>query len=258
MKTLIIPDVHQRIKDVQFALENNTYDEVVFLGDWFDSFLQPPDVESFEGTCLFLKSLITDHKNRDKFIFLIGNHDINYIYTNNKKSNSAPCRVLPYYCSGFTSSKSSKFRKIFFDDNKKDSFFIKHFKPIHRSQGWTFSHAGVVPNHFPYGYGIDDLVTLSEEVWKNFRELHFTHNYLISGVGYVRGGRDPIGGVLWCDWNNEFYPSEMVGKQVCGHTTMRTPTCCAQGTTHESWNLDTCNHYGIIENGNITINSYAK
>lgn len=40
MKTLIIPDVHQRVDSVKSIFKNEKdYDEVVFLGDWFDSFL---------------------------------------------------------------------------------------------------------------------------------------------------------------------------------------------------------------------------
>ena len=49
MKTLVIPDVHQRINNVEWILENEKgYDEVVFLGDWFDSFFDPPKVAGFE------------------------------------------------------------------------------------------------------------------------------------------------------------------------------------------------------------------
>lgn len=56
MTTLIIPDVHQDIQSVKkiFAVEDvNSFDEVVFLGDWFDSFYEPPKVASFKDTCLF-------------------------------------------------------------------------------------------------------------------------------------------------------------------------------------------------------------
>ena len=51
MKTIVIPDVHQRINNVKWVLENEKdYDEVVYLADWFDSFYDPPlEIESTSG-----------------------------------------------------------------------------------------------------------------------------------------------------------------------------------------------------------------
>jgi predicted phosphodiesterase len=61
MKTLVIPDVHQRVNSVKWILENEKdYDEVVFLGDWFDSFFDPPKVAGFEETCEYLKHLVLE------------------------------------------------------------------------------------------------------------------------------------------------------------------------------------------------------
>ena len=114
MKTLVIPDIHHRTQNVDIALEKHQFDEVVFLGDWFDSFCQPPMVNTFEGTCIYLRHLMLEHKDKDKFVFLLGNHDMNYIYLNDRSSMSSPSRTIPYYCSGYTANRSKKFRKIFF------------------------------------------------------------------------------------------------------------------------------------------------
>jgi len=257
MKTLVIPDIHHRIQNVDIALNNNEYDEVVFLGDWLDSFYEPPFVASFEDTCIYLKNLITDHKNKDKFVFLVGNHDINYIYCNNGPSTKSCPKLLPYYCSGFTGNKAKKFRKTFFDKGLKDEFFRKNFKLAHRSQGWSFSHAGIIMEHFPYGYNIDDLISKANDAWANFRDLSYSCNYLVSSVGVCRGGRQSVGGLTWCDWYNEFYPCSHVGKQICGHTTVKEPSSIAKYTDHESWNLDTVFHYGIIEDSVLSVKEYA-
>jgi predicted phosphodiesterase len=110
MKTLVIPDVHQRTQFVRHILNTETnYDEVVFLGDWFDSFYEPPKVTSFEETCEYLRHLVLDHSNKDKFVFLIGNHDLSYIHENKDFSCSRISKTLKYYCSGFTASKAKKF-----------------------------------------------------------------------------------------------------------------------------------------------------
>jgi len=85
MTTLIIPDVHQDIKSVKkiLAIEDiNLIDEVVFLGDWFDSFHEPPKVASFKDTCLFVRDLVWENNKNKKMVFLVGNHDLAYIYNN--------------------------------------------------------------------------------------------------------------------------------------------------------------------------------
>jgi hypothetical protein len=254
MKTIIVPDVHQRVDFVKYILETEKdYDEVVFLSDWFDSFWVPPKVAGFEETCKYLKHLILEHPNKDKFVFLLGNHDISYIYNNNDSSAHRLSKTIKYYCSGFTASKAKKFRHQFYDCGLKDNFFLKYFKPVHRTQGWTLSHAGLSEKHIPYGKTPDDLIEgIISFVWKNFRDFTVPHHYLISGAGFARGGDCNVGGVLWLDWNMEFEASEAIGKQIVGHTTVREPECRHMNTEKESWNLDTERDYGIIINGRVT------
>lgn len=253
MKTIIIPDVHQRVYNVKNILEKETnYDEVVFLGDWFDSFHEPPYVSSFEETCEYLRFLVSEHSNRDKFVFLLGNHDVQYIFLNNKSSHSAIQTPTHYYCSGFTKNKAKKFRKVFFDNNCKDSFFIKNFKLIHQTQGWTLSHAGVHECHIPVNRDIKYLVDImAKEAWENFRNPSHQYNWLISSVGWCRGGMDKVGGLLWQDWRYEFKPEIILGKQIVGHTTISQPTVLGEGSDIESWNFDTESHYCVLNNGKV-------
>ena len=254
MKTIVIPDVHQRVQSVRHILNHETdYDEVVFLGDWFDSFYDPPKVTAFEETCEFLRHLVLDHPNKDKFVFLIGNHDISYIHENKDYSVHRISKTVKYYCSGFTASKAKKFRHQFYDRGLKDDFFTEHFKIAHRTQGFTLSHAGLSDNHIPYGLTPGDVIDkIIPVVWKNFRDFTRPHNYLISGAGYCRGGDCNTGGVLWLDWNNEFKCSEAIGKQIVGHTRVKEPECLGMNKPYESWNLDTEKDYGIIIDGRFT------
>jgi hypothetical protein len=254
VKTLVIPDVHQRIHSVRkILIEEKNYDEVVFLGDWFDSFYEPPKVASFEETCEYLRHLALEHHNKDKFVFLLGNHDVSYIYENKDHSDKRISKTVKYYCSGFTASKAKKFRRQFFDRGLKDDFFFEHFKPAHKTQGWILSHAGLQPEHIPVGYDADRVVNeLLPDVWRNFRNLEYNHNWLISGAGIARGGWCKIGGLLWCDWNMEFRANKDIGKQVVGHTVCREPLVEAMNTEYETWNLDTEKDYGIILDGRLT------
>ena len=254
MKTIVIADIHQRTDSVTRILDaEKEYDEVVFLGDWFDSFYEPPKVTGFEETCKFLRDLVLDHPNKSKFVFLVGNHDLGYIYNNNNRSDTRISKVIKYYCSGFTASKAKKFRHVFYDEGLIDKFFLDNFKIIHRTQGFTLSHAGMSDKHIPYGKTPEEVIDgIIPMVWKNFRDLGFVHNWLISGAGICRGGDCNVGGLLWLDWNNEFTASEAIGKQIVGHTTTREPSCLGMGKPYESWNIDTEKDYGIILNGRFT------
>lgn len=254
MRTLIISDIHQRTHCADAILkEEKNYDKIVFLGDWFDSFYSPPDVTSFKETCQYLKSLVLDHPNREKFVFLIGNHDISYIYYNNGPSTKDLPRTDAYYCSGFSTGKAKIFREEFFDKGLKDDFFIKHFQLAHQCQGFTLSHAGIHPSYVCPVKGIKPLVDETlPEVWENFRNLNHPNNQILSGAGYARFGNVPIGGLVWLDWRIEFETNESIGKQIVGHTTVKEPSCKNIGTNIESWNLDTEKDYGIILDGKLS------
>jgi len=256
MKTLVIPDVHQDIEGVLkiFKAEDiDSFDEIIFLGDWFDSFHEPPRVASFKDTCLFLRDLVWRNKN-SKIIFLVGNHDLAYIYNNKKSGYTSVAPSITYWCSGVTKSKISTFRQVFYDKGLKDDWFVKNFKIAHCSQGWIFSHAGMVNSQIPYGHTVNQVVDeVIPDVWLNFRNVAYCQNALISAIGIARGGQDNTGGLLWLDYYNEFFASPDIGRQVFGHSYVPEPTATALNTEYESWNLDTnLKDYAIIRDGRLT------
>lgn len=256
MKTLVIPDIHQDLAGLNkiFKLENlESFDEIIFLGDWFDSFYEPPKVASFKDTCLFLRDLVWNNKH-GKMIFLIGNHDLAYIYNNKKNGYSSVIKSNTYWCSGVTKSKISTFRQVFYDKSLRDEWFIENFKIAHYSQGWFFSHAGIVDRQIPYAFTVEEVIDkVLPDVWLNFRNITYCQNALISAVGVARGGLDNVGGLLWLDYHNEFKASPNIGKQVFGHSYVPEPTASALNTEYESWNLDTnLKDYAIIRDGRLT------
>jgi len=255
MKILIIADVHQDTDYVKKSFAAcASFDQCVFLGDFFDSLKTPPEVSGFQETCEYLKHLVLNHPQKEKFKFCVGNHDMKYIYEN-KCRGSVPAVITPhYYCSGVTGSKIKRFRKEFFDKRLGDQFFIDNFRLAHRIDGWTFSHGGVIMQHLPYGHTIDSFVDdICVDAWKNFRMFNHPHNYLISDVGLCRFGNANIGGLLWCDWRSEFVACSDVGKQVVGHTTVvGRPGIIDKGGPSESWNIDMSQGcFGIINNGDF-------
>jgi hypothetical protein len=253
-KTIVVGDIHQNIGMVESVLAREKYfDEMVFLGDWFDSFLQPPAVASFKETCAYLRDLVLSHPQREKFVFLLGNHDISYIYHNNRHSQQRIDHTDCYFCSGFTNNKARAFRKIFFDEGLRDQFFLKHFKVAHFTQGTSLSHAGLHPTHLGEQETPQTLIeNRLPTIWSHFRQYRTPGNWLLSAAGYARQGESPIGGVLWLDWHLEFVPHPSTGSQIVGHTHLGEPSCRSMGTSCESWNIDTGKDYAIIRNGRVS------
>ena len=254
-KTLIIPDIHQDFDFVDRCFEAvPEFDECIFLGDYFDSFKGVPDVYGFRESCRKLKNLILEHPQKDKFIFLVGNHDMHYIYQNKKSGRSSVVGTTRYFCSGVTKSKISDFRREFFDKNLRDDFFFEKFKLVYRAHGWTFSHAGIIVDKIPPYRPVNEFIESDiPEAFFNFRDETRPQNYIISDVGVSRYGNAGTGGILWCDWNYDFSESSAVGKQIVGHTTCHRPAVLSPGTNKESWNLDCLQGWcAVINEGKLT------
>ena len=83
MKVIAIGDLHG--KDCWKEVDFSRFDKVIFLGDYTDSFSET-DEEIFTN----LREIVHLKKtNREKFVLLLGNHDVQYLH-------------FPYYnCSGF-------------------------------------------------------------------------------------------------------------------------------------------------------------
>lgn len=116
MRTLVIPDIHETPLKVRVILEMNKYDQVIYLGDWFDSFTSTP--EGVKAT----KDLLNQELAKENRFFCWGNHDIHY--------GDRGCR-----CSGFEQSTYWQVADINFSK----------FQVAHEIDGWLLSHAGFRP-----------------------------------------------------------------------------------------------------------------
>ena len=100
MRTLIIPDVHQKLVKLERILENNTFDQLISLGDWFDDFYDTP--AQAKKTAERIIELYS--KYGENFIWLLGNHDIPYLF---------PGTYDYYACSGNTRDKIKTIQEVF-------------------------------------------------------------------------------------------------------------------------------------------------
>ena len=113
---------------------------------------------------------------------LLGNHEMSYMKTKME-------------CSGHSSKTGSGLWPGWNET-------LKHFT---FAEGFLLSHAGVSQTMLE-----DTNTTLGE----------YLYNYDHLDIGHSRGGNRPTGGLLWCDWHDEFIHIEGV-PQIVGHSEFR-------------------------------------
>ncbi len=201
-RVLVIPDIHQDIDWVNsiLTIEHGNYDNVVFLGDYFDSRKDFPVIHTASKTAQWLKD-----KLHIGAIGLIGNHDLPYLesWTFNQRFSNK--KAVFNICSGFSKSKSIDINKVLHIDdwNKLRPFII--------ANGWILSHAGFRPLFLK-----KNLDVLHGELINAIQKIAFEYSPYFH-AGFVRGGSAENAGPFWCDFHYDFLDSENI-RQIVGHT----------------------------------------
>jgi hypothetical protein len=247
-KILTIPDLHNKVHWVEQFLKETPHDRVVFLGDYFDSFGDNPNVA--KTTAEWLRSSLEDPKR----VHLWGNHDLPYFFPHN--------RYL--YCPGFDLEKQRSILSVLPLFETREKIKLCHFE-----NNYLFSHAGAHPEIFTHpteGVSVDWI----EELCKRALEVEMVSGFPTPVTQYssyrmgLNNGVYLVGGLTWCDWGQEFKPIENLN-QIVGHTvvlerkfnhyneTYHIPAkapgnkCIRQKNSH-NWNLDTaCKIIGVLE-----------
>jgi hypothetical protein len=213
MKILVIPDVHQKLEKVSLILENNSYDMLISLGDWFDDFYDTP--EQAEKTAHYIVGLYS--RLGERFVWLLGNHDVPYLY---------PALYDRYACSGNTSAKLKAIQNIF-KGHKPLGYSPKlaHVIEIDGCYPLILSHAGVSEHHFgrPRRLKKAEAASVLElcEQALSLSEKNLSHHIL--KAGHARGGMESVGGINWLDWRHEYVPVKKLS-QIVGHTPLSVPS----------------------------------
>lgn len=199
MKTLIIPDVHERIevlKKLEPSMEEA--DRVVFLGDFWDTFSKDKQAET---VAKWLKPRLYD----SKYTALWGNHDAHYAF-----------KHPMFRCSGYSTITQAILDAEF---TAKD---WRRFKPFTRVSKFLVSHAGFRPE--------------TKSLMNDAREaisLAFSGEFHPFWMpGWTAGGPAKFGGPTWLRW----WELEDIGHpQIVGHTPLKQTETKEDG----SINLDT-------------------
>ena len=199
MKTIIIGDIHGRNiwKEI---VSKESYDRVIFVGDYFDSFDIPglDQIHNFNEICNFAKS------SEKEVVLLVGNHDLHYMNIGQKYSGFQP---------GFQFDISS----ILSENNNL-------LQMIYRFDNVIATHAGVSPvwmdENFGDSWSFDDLADKINELFR-YRPRSFRFS------GFDPYGDDPRQSPVWIrpssllksnTRNKSLIKDHFI--QVFGHTSM--------------------------------------
>ncbi|WP_338875592.1 metallophosphoesterase [Spirosoma sp. SC4-14] len=198
MKLVTISDLHGRTmwKD----LNVNDYDQVIFLGDYTDSYVVDDDtIYTNLSDIIGLKRLYSD-----KVILLIGNHDAQYIHYPN------------YRCSGFRTWAQAELTALFAQN--QDLFQIAH-----QHNAYLFTHAGITnqwlarllakTNHTM------ETITPTYDLAGLINSIHQQPlQSILFEVSPKRGGSDSFGGPVWADRSETRVDYLTNFHQIVGHT----------------------------------------
>lgn len=195
-RIIAIGDLHG--KDCWKKVNPEQYDQIIFIGDYADSFTITPD-----KILRNLKDLI-DFKKRQpgKVTLLLGNHDMHYM------------EYPDYRCSGFNRFFQPDYTELFRDNRNL-------FQAAVQFGDYLFTHAGLsrsFVNHNLTAYA--RLIEARQiQVADLLNGLHNSENQaVLHPVSVMRGGADPFGGITWADYRETSVDLLPGYHQVVGHT----------------------------------------
>lgn len=200
-KIVIVADPHNNHIKLDTILKKEDGDINICLGDWFDSFTLD-DTADYIDTAKYLKDVfLTDAKNYTLF----GNHDLHYLF------NAASSR-----CSGYEQRKYDAIDKVI---DKVRGVIQDKFHWSIVVDDILLTHAGLDKRLLPPICDTNEVIFkyLDENDNEARTKLKIDKSHWFYGAGRARGGNLKAGGIVWCDFNEEFQPIENL-RQIVGHT----------------------------------------
>lgn len=232
MKRIVLGDPHGRWKPIKDIYNKEQPDEVIILGDYFDSFNKDAYTqrECYENIIALRKEHLSKKKGR--FIMLIGNHDMHYMDENFGR------------CSGWNTLTASQAGYPLCRDWDAEILKIIFVDEVNKT---IYSHAGVSMNWFNQWIksgSLGDINTIETKA--------FCFTYRDGGDYY---GSSSWNGPLWVrpeglkkspytEWKDN---NGIVWSQVFGHTEPKTPYHWIDGRG-EFWGIDCINKGYLVEN----------
>ena len=176
-KYVFVGDLHGKVECVEEVLSKDG--TIIFVGDYLDSFDRTV-ADQRKTLELALDSIVAK-----KAIGLFGNHELSYL--------------VPWHrCSGYNTTMQLHV------DELRDRMLGLLSTHIRIGDNWLITHAGIHPKVWKGEIRLEDIsLENTNTPW------HW--------IGHCRGGRNKVGGIWWCDFNEEFKPIPGIN-QIFGHS----------------------------------------
>lgn len=191
MKYTFVGDLEGKVARVEEALAKDGI--AVFVGDITDA-RDPAITHSDYISCY---ALICEAIIKGKAKACFANHELSYIMPHK------------HACSW---SHGQGLKRLMDDINP---IILQHFKPYHLIRpDFLVTHAGLTNQIWTrYGLTLENLSFKLDKWWMDSESpAHW--------IGDSRGGNNPVGGIFWCDYKEDFQPVPQLN-QVFGHTRVK-------------------------------------
>ena len=191
-RVLVIPDVHLKpwIFDMADRVDENSYDDIVILGDLVDDWGKENDLDAYNET---LDRAAEFGKEHDQSLWCYGNHDVSYLWDAMESGYSVQARITAI--EGIT---------------RLERVLEERYRFVHKIDDVLFSHAGLTESFVfqTCGYHMKEIEDIlarinrmgKQELWRDNSPI-----WARSQVDFYRMFRDDL-----------FY-------QVVGHTPVEEP-----------------------------------
>ena len=194
MSTLFIGDPHNQTHKLMDLVNEHKDKDIVILGDFFDSFVNDTQDDIKEMAFCVRKLIVMPNVT-----LVWGNHDLHYAF-----------RHLA--CSGFREDKLDIIIQILGWEQ------WKHFKVLHKAEGYYCSHGGMHPTWFcnPTTNEFIGDEKAFRMIRDQFEGVKAGHEPPLFSAGMSCGGTQNVGGITWLRWW-DFIPINGIS-QIVGHT----------------------------------------
>lgn len=240
MRTIVIGDLHGR--DCWKQIVNfEEHDRVIFVGDYFDSFDIPYDIQINN----FLDLIEYKKTSGKEVVLIIGNHDIHY---------------FPYINDTATAGYQFKYAHLISQiiDNNKD-----HLQIAYGFDDFLFTHSGISVEFMDNNYPKWNENTIVDDL--NMLFQYKPNVFIFNGLDPY--GCDTYQTPIWirpkCLYRaNKLSSLKKMYVQVFGHTQVKQIDTKGNHTGGRYYNIDTLGTSGeymiIDENSFISFNSYKN
>jgi hypothetical protein len=202
-RTLFIGDLHNcHTVGIEQLIDELEPDLTIFLGDYFDHFGDSP--ESAARMARWLAGSI-EHDNR---IHLIGNHDLPYMARGAVDCPGYTLQKAAYIAHELDLARWRERSRLFY-------WITPTLLASHAGVSLTWlQEQGLKPEQL-HGW----LEAEESRAWDTLSDpaRPRIHPLLRVGSARTQGRTRGCGGLIWCDWDDEFIPVPGIG-QILGHT----------------------------------------